>query len=151
MKQLLALCLAVFAAVCAAQTTTVQPSGTQTSPNLVYTTVNPYPCTTCTSPGSWTGFVQTTSTGGGYSGGNQPGYNATTGQFLFGYTQGTVAYNYAVSQALKDSGMSWLGYNYSWEYYNQDTARGTLGASVACNSATAVIGLWTKQPKVGPP
>lgn len=127
MKQLIALCLAVLSlAVSGQQTATT----TQTSPNLVYTTTNPYPGTAGTSPGSWTGFITTESGGGGLSGGNVPAYNSALGQFMFGYQQGTVAYRYAVSSALQSSGMTWLGYNYSWEYYNQDLSRGTLSAAV---------------------
>jgi len=133
MKKIIAWCLAVISCVTVAQ----QPTGTLTSPNLVYSTVNPYPGTT--SPGSWSGFSQTTSTGGGLSGGNTPGYNTTTGAFMFGYQQGTIAYNYALSTALKNSGMSWLGYNYAWEYYNQDMSRGTLSASIAFNSTTGTV------------
>ena len=86
------------------------------SPNLVYMTTNPWPGQAGTSPGSWTNnFTTTTGNGGGLSGGNQPAYNTTTGTFMFGYTQATIAYTYALSQALKDSGMTWTGYNYSWD------------------------------------
>ena len=144
MKQLLALCLAVF---CWASFAQQQPTGTLTSPNLVYSTVNPYPGTT--SPGTWSGFTVTTSTGGGTSGGSTPGYNTTTGAFMFGYTQSTIAYNYALSTALKNSGMSWLGYNYAWEYYNQDYSKGTLTANVTFNSTTGTV-LHNKSWTLGP-
>jgi hypothetical protein len=137
MKRLLALCLAAISCVGMAQQ---QPTGTLTSPNLVYSTVNPWQGPAgSTSPGTWQGFVVTESTGGGVSGGNQPGYNVSTGTFMFGYTQSTIAYNYALSQALKNSGMSWLGYNYAWEYYNQDLARGTLSANLAFNSTNGTV------------
>ena len=139
MKQLIALCLTMLSLLAYGQTAMPQPTGTQTSPNLVYTTTNPYGCATCTSPGSWSGFAVTESQGGGYSGGHQPGYNVSTGTFMFGYTQSTVAYNYAVSTALKNSGMTWLGYNYGWEYYNQDMARGNLSANVAFNSVSGTV------------
>ena len=126
MKRLFALCLAVLSLAVLSQ-----PIGTQTSPNLVYTNLNPYQGPAgSTSPGTWSGFVNTESGGGGLSGGNVPAYNSALGQFMFGYQQGTVAYRYAVSQALQSSGMTWLGYNYSWEYYNQELSRGTLSAAV---------------------
>lgn len=99
-----------------------------TTSNLVYSTVNPAP------PGesyTWNGFVITPSTGEGFSGGNVPGYNTTTGTFMFGYSQGTVAYNYALGQALQNSGLNIIGYNYAWEYINQGFTRGTLSAAVS--------------------
>lgn len=135
MKLLLGLLIAVTCWSSAAQ-----PTGTLTSPNLVYSTANPYPtCQGCVSPGTWSGFAVTTSTGGGTSGGSTPGYNTSTGAFMFGYTQSTINYNYALSTALKNSGMSWLGYNYAWEYYNQDYSRGTLTANVTFNSTTGTV------------
>lgn len=76
------------------------------------------------------GTVATDSTGGGYSGGYTPGYNSSTNTILFGYTQSTAAYTYAVNQALQQSGIVFHGYNYSWEYLNQDMSRGSLTASV---------------------
>lgn len=132
MKKLLVLILAIGSLVCSAQnnTTTTTPTGTLTSPNLVYSTVNPWRDTVNPSPGTWSGFDVTQSTGGGTSGGSKPGYNVETGTFMFGYTQSTIAYNYALSAALKNSGMSWLGYNYSWDYINQGYTRGTLSAKV---------------------
>ncbi len=81
-------------------------------------------------PHNLTGTTPTDSQGGGYSGGNVPGYNSATNTILFGYTQSTAAYNYAVSQALRDSGLVFSGYNYSWEYYNQNDAAGSLSANV---------------------
>lgn len=135
MKQLIGILIAVICWSGAAQ-----PTGTLTSPNLVYSTTNPWngPAGT-TAPYTWSGFAVTTSTGGGVSGGNTPGYNVSTGTFMFGYTQSTIAYNYALSTALKNSGMSWLGYNYAWEYYNQDYSRGTLSANVTFNSSTGTV------------
>lgn len=117
-----------------------QPTGTLTSPNLVYSTANPLQVPAGTTPPyTWSGFTVTESTGGGLSGGNQPGYNVSTGHFMFGYTQSTIAYNYALSTALKNSGMTWLGYNYAWEYYNQDLARGTLTANVTFNAVNGTV------------
>lgn len=127
MKQLVALCMIVLSLAVTGQQL---PTGTQTSPNLVYTTLNPYGGKPGTEPYTWTGFVTTESGGGGLSGGNVAGYNPTLGQFMFGYHQGTVAYRYALNTALQNSGMTWLGYNYSWEYFNQDYSRGTLSATV---------------------
>ena len=77
-----------------------------------------------------TGTTPYTGTGGGYSGGSTPGYNASTNTIYFGYTQSTVAYTYAFSQALQNSGMTILGYNYSWNYLNQGEASGNLSATV---------------------
>lgn len=148
MKKLLALCLAIACVVVQAQPK-VQPTGTQTSPNLVYTTKNPWGGPAGTEPYTWSGFVNTQSQGGGISGGDVPGYNGSVGQFMFGYQQGTVAYNYAVSQALKNSGMTWLGYNYAWEYFNQDFSRGSLSASVAFNSISGTV-LHSRNWNLGP-
>lgn len=132
MKKFLVLILALGCLICSAQNNTpAPPTGTQTSPNLVYTTMNPWqgPAGT-TAPYTWSGFSTTTSTGGGTSGGSLPGYNSTTGIFMFGYTQNTINYTYALSTALKNSGMTWLGYNYSWDYINQGMTKGNLSATV---------------------
>lgn len=103
------------------------PTGTLTSPNLVYMTTNPWQGPAGTSPGSWSNtFDVVTTNGGGVSGGSKPGYNTTTGTFMFGYTQATVAYTYALSQALQNSGMTFLGYNYKWDYLNEGYSSGTL-------------------------
>ena len=77
-----------------------------------------------------TGTTPYTGTGGGYSGGSTPGYNASTNTIYFGYMQSTVAYTYAFSQALQNSGMTILGYNYSWNYLNQGDSSGNLSATV---------------------
>lgn len=95
---------------------------TGTSPNLV---------NTANQQGSgWVGTVPYTGAGGGYSGGSTPGYNASTNTIYFGYNQGTAAYTYAFSQALQNSGMTFTGYNYSWDYLNQNPYNGTLSAKV---------------------
>lgn len=146
MKRLVVLCLAVLSLAVLSQQT---PTGTQTSPNLVYTTLNPYGGKPGTEPYTWTGFVTTESSGGGLSGGNVAGYNPTLGQFMFGYHQSTVAYRYALNTALQNSGMSWLGYNYSWEYFNQDLSRGTLSATVDF-AATNGTSLHNKSWNLGP-
>ena len=77
-----------------------------------------------------TGTTPYTGTGGGYSGGSTPGYNSTTNTIHFGYTQSVAAYTYAFNEALRNSGMTILGYNYSWNYLNQGQSSGNLTAAV---------------------
>ena len=118
------------------------------SPNLVYMTTNPWQGAAGSNPGTWTtNFTSSaTATGGGLSGGSQPAYNTTDGTFIFGYSQATIAYTYALSQALKDSGMTWTGYNYSWDYINQDMSRGNLTANLtfnALNGTSLYSNSWT--------
>jgi len=117
-----------------AQSTT----GPMQSPNLVGA---PYSNITGTTP--YTG------TGGGYSGGNQPGYNSTTNTIYFGYTQSAAAYTYAFNEALRNSGMTILGYNYSWSYLNQGQTSGTLSANVNF-AGTDGTSLHTKNWILGP-
>lgn len=93
------------------------------SPNLVNPTVGNAQLTL----GGTTNY---TGTGAGLSGGSTPGYNSTTNTIYFGYSQGTAALTYAFSQALQNSGMTIQGYNYSWQYLNQEFSAGTLSASV---------------------
>jgi hypothetical protein len=93
-----------------------------------------------------TGTVTTDSTGGGYSDGSIPGYNPTTNTILFGYTLSTVAYTYALSQALQTSGLIFTGYNYSWDYLNFGDSRGSLTANVnfiGINGATLYTRSWS--------
>lgn len=71
----------------------------------------------------------TDSTGGGLSGGNIPGYNIPTGQFMFGYMPGTISYSMAVNSALSGTGIRITGMEYGLQYYNQDWSRGTLSAT----------------------
>ena len=96
MKKLFAIILSVVCGLAFAQDSV--------SPNLVYMTTNPWQGAAGTSPGSWSNnFTSSaTATGGGLSGGSQPAYNTTDGTFIFGYSQATIAYTYALSQALKD-------------------------------------------------
>lgn len=142
--------MAIGSLICSAQTPTSNlPTGNLTSPNLVYSTVNPLNVPAGeTPPYTWSGFTTTTSTGGGTTGGSQPGYNTTTGTFMFGYSQATINYNYALSTALKNSGMTWLGYNYSWDYLNQDYSRGSLTAQVVFNGTNGTA-LHTKNWTMG--
>lgn len=99
-----------------------------TTSNLVYTTINPPP--DGWAGNTWSGFTNNVTDGQGFSGGNQPNYNPVTGTFMFGYSQGTVAYVHALSQALQNSGLNIIGYNYAWEYINYGFTRGTLSAAV---------------------
>jgi hypothetical protein len=103
----------------ATTTGTAVPISSLVSPNLIGSGYS-----------SPTGTTPYTGTGGGFSGGSTPGYNSSTNTIYFGYTQSTVAYNYAFSQALQNSGMSILGYNYSWNYLNQGDSSGNLSATV---------------------
>lgn len=107
--------------------------------NLVYTTVNPPP--PGSDPFTWSGFTNTNLEGGGYSGGSIPGYNPTTGTFMFGYTPGTVAYSTPVNYALSMAGTNIQvnGFKYSWEYYNQDMSRGTLTGNINLTSSTGQV------------
>jgi len=112
-----------------------QPSGSLVSPNLIGGGYSPI-----------TGTTPYNEAGGGYSGGSTPGYNATTNTIYFGYTQSTVAYTYAFSQALQNSGMTILGYNYSWDYLNQNPYNGTLSATVnfiGTSGASLHLKAWT--------
>jgi len=93
----------------------------QTSPNLITNT--------------WTGVTPTTSTGGGYSGGNVPGYNPSTNTVMFGYTTNTVGQTFAINQALAGSGVQIGGYNYSWQYLNNNEFGGTLSSTVRLTSS----------------
>ncbi len=83
---------------------TIVPTGPLVSPNLIGDGYS-----------SPTGTTPYTGTGGGFSGGSTPGYNSSTNTIYFGYTQSTVAYNYAFSQALQNSGMSILAFHYAYD------------------------------------
>lgn len=100
---------------------------TQTTPNLVYSTVNPAPNGASY---SWSGFIVTESQGGGLSGGNVPGYNTATGQFMFGYQEGTIGYAIALNSVLSGTGIQLGGIQYGMQYFNQDFSRGTLSTTV---------------------
>lgn len=114
MKALIASALVLLSFLCNAQTT----------PNLITNT--------------WTGTTPTTSTGGGFSGGNVPGYNASTNTIMFGYNQASVAQTFAINQALNLSGAGVQvgGYNYSWQYLNDGNTGGTLSSTVKLTSST---------------
>jgi hypothetical protein len=74
----------------------------------------------------------TTQTGGEnshtISSGPTPVYNSTTGEIIFSYGYYTVAQFIGINQVLGNlgSGIALSGYNYSFDYYNQDFNRGTL-------------------------
>jgi hypothetical protein len=129
LKQLIsAVSLLIFASAAVAQT--------ETTPNLVYTTVNPAP--TGTNIGqNWTGFSSVTSTGGNTTSDNGAvtGYNPNTGVFMFGYNQGTITYTYAINQALANSGsgIQVQGYNWSWDInnLNYDDRQGSIDTLTA--------------------
>ena len=113
----------------------------QTTSNVVGTTVNPAPAGV---QQSWSGFTNTTSTGGGLSGGNVPGYNPSTGQFMFGYAQGTFAYTMAINSALSGTGIQVGGIEYGLTYYNEQFSRGTLSVTAAVtNSNNATLHSYT--------
>lgn len=137
---------------------TVSAQTTETTGNLVYTTVNPAP--TGAPWHSWTGFQNTTSTGGNTTSanGNVTGYNPTNGTFYFGYNQGTIAYTYAMNQALAHagSGVQIQGYNWSWDinnnnYDNRQGSVDTLTARIityaANNSTVRRLDTWTYNTK----
>jgi hypothetical protein len=119
---------------------------TETTGNLVYTTINPAP--TGAMPHSWTGFSVVNSTGGNTTSDNGAvtGYNPNTGTFMFGYNQGTIAYNYAINQALANSGSGIVvqGYDYSWQinnlnYDNRQGSTDTLTARIITFGPSGVV------------
>jgi hypothetical protein len=85
---------------------------------------------------TWSGAVNYTGTGGGYSGGSTPGYNASTNTVYFGYNQGTVAQTIAINNALQGSGVQVGGVNYGMTYLNGGDAYGTLSMAVKVTSNT---------------
>jgi hypothetical protein len=117
MKKIIASVLVLFSSICAAQD--------QTTPNLI--------------TNQWTGVVNYTGTGGGYSGGYMPGYNAATNTIHFGYNQTTVGQVIAINNALSGTGIQISGYNYSWQYYNSNPYNGTLSANINLTSPTGSV------------
>ncbi len=85
---------------------------------------------------TWSGTINYTGTGGGFSGGNTPGYNSSTNTIHFGYTQSTVAQTIAINNALQGSGVKVGGANYGFSYYNQGEASGTLSSIFSITSNT---------------
>lgn len=138
MKKLVALLLLCFTVFASAQQIDAQTG------NIVYVTStnnsNPPPNGDWAGH-VWTGFVGTTSNGGGFSGGNIPGWNSTTGTFIFGYTQSTISYSTAVNMALANAGTNIQinGFKYSWQYYNQDMSRGTLTGNIGLTNSSGQL------------
>lgn len=123
------------------------PSGTLVSPNLISICSSPTTSGVCEN--QWSNTTTYTGTGGGLSGGSTPGYNSSTNTIYFGYQQATVANIYAFNTALQNSGMSILGYNYSWQYLNQDMSSGNLSAAVnfaGTNGTSLHSKTWTLGP-----
>jgi hypothetical protein len=129
MKKIIALCLAALCVFGSQAQVPQPPSGTLISPNLVgICTPGQVPVNGACTP-TWTGTTPITAIGG-TTGGTSPGYISSTNTIAFGWQSKTAAYTYAFSTALQNSGMTILGYNYSWEYLNQDFSKGTLTANV---------------------
>lgn len=118
MKKILAALLVIGSLTCSAQ----QATNSQPTPDVTYlSSPNLIPSGSST---TWTNTVS--GSAGGFSGGSTPAYNAGTNTIIFGYTQQTVAYNYAFSQALQNAGLAIGGYTYSWKINNNDMNTGTL-------------------------
>jgi hypothetical protein len=125
MKLLAAILVAGLVGFCSPKT----EAQTQTTPNLI----------TSGTSHTWTGVVNSSTVGGGFSGGNTPAYNSTNGVIYFGYNQATVAQSIAINQALSGSGVQIGGYNYSWQYLNNSSTGGTLAANVYLTSNSGSV------------
>ena len=101
-------------------------SAQTTTPNLI----------TSGASHTWSGVVNSTTTGAGFSGGSTPAYNASTNTIYFGYNQATVAQTIAINNALQGSGVQVGGYNYSWQYLNNSSTGGTLTSTIKLTSPT---------------
>ena len=88
---------------------------------------------------SWSGAVNYTGTGGGYSGGSTPGYNSSNNTIYFGYNQATVTQTIAINQALQGSGVQVGGVSYGFSYLNQNPYNGTLSSIVNVTSNTGSV------------
>lgn len=130
MKKLIAiLILAIGSLSCSAQ------NNTQPTPNVTYeTSPNLIP----SAAGTWSNTVPASNNG--YSGGSSAGFNSGTNTILFGYTQQTVAYNYAFSLALQNAGLAIGGYNYSWKINNNDVPTVNIGTLVGKFTLKALNG-----------
>lgn len=91
--------------------------------------------------GTWTGAPGSTVGPGGLSGGSTPVYNTNTGTLQFGYTQRTVSQSIAINQALANAGtgVQVNGFQYGWNYFNQDMNRGTLTGNISLTSNTGAV------------
>ena len=69
--------------------------------------------------------------------------SATNGGITFSYSSRTVAQAIAINQALSGTGVQLSGYNYSWQYLNQDYNAGTLTGNINLKSNTgSTLGSW---------
>lgn len=85
---------------------------------------------------TWSGAINYTGTGAGFSGGATPGYNSTNNTIYFGYSQATVAQTIAINNALQGSGIQVGGVKYGFSYLNQGDASGTLSTVVNITNNT---------------
>jgi len=86
---------------------------------------------------AWSGVVTGNYNPQGFSGGNVPAFNPTTNTIIFGYTQGSAAQQIILSNVLSNNtGIRVLGYNYSWQYYNYDTSRGTASVEISLRNSS---------------
>jgi hypothetical protein len=90
----------------------------------------------------WSGAVTNTTVVSGdgshtQSSGPTPIYNPDTNTTTFSYSQMTTSQAIAINQALSaaGTGIQVNGFNYSWEYYNQEWNRGTLSANISLYSS----------------
>ena len=69
--------------------------------------------------------------------------SATNGGITFSYSSRTVSQAIAINQALSGTGVQLSGYNYSWQYLNQDYNAGTLTGNISLKSNTgSTLGSW---------
>lgn len=91
----------------------------------------------------WDGTV--TGAAGGFSGGNTPAYNPSTGNIIFGYNLATASQSIAINTALANAGtgIQISGYKYSWQInndlYNGGGNRGTLYGNVSLTGPTGLL------------
>lgn len=91
----------------------------------------------------WDGTV--TGAAGGFSGGNTPAYNPSTGNIIFGYNLATASQSIAINTALANAGtgIQISGYKYSWQIqndlYNAGSNRGTLYGNVSLTGSTGLL------------
>jgi len=95
---------------------------------------------------TWYGTVTNTTVSGGdgshtQSSGPVPIYNPDTNTIIWSYGQYSVLNIIGINAALSaaGTGIRISGYNYSWEYYNQDFNRGTLSAVTQLYSSDGTI------------
>lgn len=96
--------------------------------------------------GTWQGTVTNTTVTGGdgshtQSSGPVPIYNPNTNTITWSYGQYSVLNVIGINAALSEAGtgIRISGYNYSWEYYNQDFNRGTLSAITQQYSSSGAL------------